>query len=151
MNYDGKGITDITDQVPAFRKSLVASADAEIVTVTSTVGMLWNNIYQVNAAFTYRNLYAGNEYNNENFVSCDLVNSYAWDTALMFIQKCSGQENYATTEYEWTINNTGDSTDVVCNIFDMGGNLSEWTTETNVYNEISGNFYWGYTDVIRRI
>ena len=44
---------------------------------------VYNYVTQSQAANLSRNMY-----NNSNFES-DLVNSYAWDTALVFIQKCS--------------------------------------------------------------
>ena len=33
-------------------------------------------------------------YTSNNFTS-DLMNSYAWDTAITFIQKCTDKTNYA--------------------------------------------------------
>ena len=78
-----------------------------------------------------------------------LVSSYAWDTTIAFIQKTvnnygisSPQGNYGdVSTFTYTditgtrktktsngIIPTGQTT-AVCNIFDMGGNVSEWTTE----------------------
>ena len=82
-------------------------------------------------------------YNSSNFDS-DLINSYAWDTAIVFIQLFSNDTNYSrqggknTTASlqkcgESILNsvNSGDETrDVRCNIFDMSGNTCEWSTET---------------------
>ena len=74
-------------------------------------------------------------YNNSNIES-DLINSYAWDTALVFIQNCSGDTDYST---QGIIQNTfakcgeahsGTNYDVRCNIYDIAGNTKEWTTET---------------------
>ena len=80
-----------------------------------------------------------------------LVSSYAWDTTLCFIQKIvdnygnsSPQGNYTDTTFSYTditgasktkeknskaLVPTGQTTPV-CNIYDMGGNVYEWTTET---------------------
>lgn len=80
-----------------------------------------------------------------------LCSSYAWDTAINFIQNNSGKTNYATTTDElngnWkskdVVDNNGDiiknadtgaglktgSTTSLCNIYDMGGNVAELTTE----------------------
>ena len=84
-----------------------------------------DNITQHNASVAARKMYNGNSY-----VVSDLSNSYMWDTAIVFIQKCSSKTNYSNkkdgsgTEY-----NTGASSDVVCNIYDMSGNVWEYTTE----------------------
>ena len=67
-------------------------------------------------------------------VESDLVNSYAWDTAIVFIQNMKAENsNYANAGRDETENsslmNTGETGDKVCNIFDMAANLLEWTTE----------------------
>ena len=85
---------------------------------------VWTNITQPNASIACQNLYEG--------VNSDLVNSYAWDTAILFIQK------YADSDYSRqdgrSINSskqtTGLSGDIQLNIYDMAGNCVEWTTET---------------------
>ena len=80
-----------------------------------------------------------------------LVSSYAWDTTIAFIQKVNSdygsstpQGNYADTKITY-VDITGTSqtkakpsavlvptgqTTPVCNIYDMGGNVWEWTTES---------------------
>jgi len=65
-------------------------------------------------------------------VETALMNSYAWDTALQWIDK--DYEDYSTTysygNYSGTIYPTGQfETDRVKNIFDIAGNVREWTTE----------------------
>lgn len=65
-------------------------------------------------------------------VETTLMNSYAWDTALQWIDK--GYGDYSTTysygNYSGTIYPTGAyGTDRVKNIFDIAGNVREWTTE----------------------
>ena len=94
----------------------------------SKVGSLWNNVTQIDAAKISRNMY-----NNDSSVGVesDLVNSYAWDTAIVFIQAMgNGNENYANKE---SVNssraNTGTIGDEVCNIHDMASNYCEWNTE----------------------
>ena len=73
--------------------------------------------------------------NNDNFTS-DLVNSYAWDTTLVFIQKCSDNSAYSqqTSSNIGTVVEKGtvgtDTEDVKCNIYDMASNCVEWSTET---------------------
>ena len=101
----------------------------------SKVGSLWNNVTQLDAAKISRNMY-----NNDSSVGVesDLVNSYAWDTAIVFIQAMgNGNANYANKR---SVNssraNTGKTGDEVCNIHDMASNCFEWSTEysTNAYS-----------------
>ena len=80
-----------------------------------------------------------------------LVSSYAWDTTISFLQKVnsdygssSEEGNYYDTTFSYTditgatktkasdsevLVPTGQTTPV-CNIYDMGGNVWEWTTES---------------------
>ena len=82
-----------------------------------------------------------------------LVSSYAWDTTIAFLQKVnsdygssSEEGNYGNTTFPYTditgatktkvsgvliyvLVPTGQTTPV-CNIYDMGGNVFEWTTES---------------------
>ena len=91
-----------------------------------TKGYLVVAISQINAAKMSRNMY-----NNENSVGVesDLASSYAWDTAIVFIQEM-GNTNYANkTSVNTKITNTGTTMDKVCNIYDMASNIQEWTTE----------------------
>ena len=75
---------------------------------------------------------AQNMYNSTKFTS-DLMNSYAWDTAITFIQKCTKETNYAnqTSLNTGSVAQTGTTNDKQCNIFDMASNVMEWTTETS--------------------
>ena len=81
-----------------------------------------------------------------------LVSSYAWDTTIAFLQKVnsdygssSEEGNYYDTTFSYTditgatktkasdsevLVPTGQTTPV-CNIYDMGGNVWEWTTESS--------------------
>ena len=92
----------------------------------SKVGSLWNNVTQIDAAKISRNMY-----NNDSNVGVesDLVNSYAYDTAIVFIQEM-GHTNYANKRsVNVSKKNTGKTGDEVCNIHDMASNCYEWTTE----------------------
>ena len=77
-------------------------------------------------------------YTSSNFDS-DLINSYAWDTAIVFIQIFSGDTDYSRqTRLQSTLAKCGEATDgtnkdVRCNIYDMAGNTVEWTTESFSY------------------
>ena len=64
-------------------------------------------------------------------INSDLVNSYAWDTAILYIEKCGTNSNYANkTDGNGTLKVTGNNSDEQCKINDMAGNIMEWTTET---------------------
>ena len=91
---------------------------------------VYNYVTQLQSAQQSQNMY------NNKFTS-DLMNSYAWDTAIIFIQKCTDQTKYSRQNSlnSGSISQTGTTTDKQCNIFDMASNLREWTTETtNVAN-----------------
>ena len=90
------------------------------------------NITQPNAAKVAREMYGEVKENNELVYASDLVNSYAWDTAIIFIQTYSTEtdaSSYASQNKSTSFANTGKSNDKYCNIFDMSGNADEWTTE----------------------
>ena len=101
-----------------------------------------------------------------------LVSSYAWDTTIAFIEKTvnnygssSSQGNYKDTSVTYKditdeskpkktkaenlplLVATGQTTPV-CNIYDMGGNVWEWTTEsysdTNIPYAKRGGYYDNY-------
>ena len=78
---------------------------------------------------------AQNMYNNNKFTS-DLMNSYAWDTATLFLQKCGtntaySRKNSVNTTLSQTGTNIQSTKDVQCNVYDMASNVREWTTETS--------------------
>ena len=99
---------------------------------------VWNYVTQNKASELSRDMYK-----SEPKVKSDLINSYAWDTAIVFIQKCGTESNRST--YSYTLGESSTSApqttgtnilkatskvDKQCNIFDMAGNCLEWTTET---------------------
>ena len=90
-----------------------------------TTGTLWNFITQLDASKI-----SINTYSKENAtVKSDLMNSYAWDTAIVFIQE-AGRTNYANKkDGNGTLKNTGATGDEVCKINDMASNLRKCTTE----------------------
>ena len=90
------------------------------------------DITQPNAAKAAREMYGEIKENNKLVYASDLVNSYAWDTAIVFIQTYSVKTDYASHNESNTtkaFTATGKNNDKYCNIFDMSGNASEWTTE----------------------
>ena len=101
------------------------------------------NITQPNAAKAAREMYGEIKENNKLVYASDLVNSYAWDTAIVFIQTYSGKTDYASHNESKTtkaFTATGKNNDKYCNIWDMSGNAYEWTTEYSAYSRDS-NFY----------
>ena len=95
----------------------------------------WVDITQPDAAAQARGMY------NSNYVESDLINSYSWDTAIVFIQKYSGNANYANKASVNTSKlNTGKAGDKVCNIYDMASNCWEWSTEHSAYTVSSTSY-----------
>ena len=117
---------------------------------------VWNSITQPKASEVSRNMYG-----SEAKVTSDLINSYAWDTAIVFIQKCGTESNSLTYSQTAGLSLTSTSkpqttgtnilnetkkVDKQCNIFDMAGNCWEWTTETSSLSSIPcvsrGGYYY---------
>ena len=93
--------------------------------VTKAGNFVYNYVTQSQAATLSRNMYT-----SSNFTS-DLINSYAWDTALVFIQSCSDDNRYSQqNSSNSSLSTTGTTNDVKCNIYDMASNCYEWSTET---------------------
>ena len=94
---------------------------------------LLTKITQPNAAKAAREMYGEVKENDELIYASDLVNSYAWDTAIIFIQTYSTEtdaSSYASKNKSASFANTGINNDKYCNIWDMSGNGNEWTTES---------------------
>ena len=124
-----------------------------------------NFVTQPQAATLARGMYGV----NKNFTS-DLVNSYAWDTAIVFLQTFDNREDKTKPYSRQSSLNTGslpaekgtnhlsgsEKQDKICNIWDMASNTSEWTTETSNYPSApsvdrGGNYaYDDYTSIRNR-
>ena len=115
---------------------------------------VWNYVTQNKASKLSRDMYG-----SEAKVTSDLINSYAWDTAIVFIQKCGterksstysqtlGESSTSTSDPQTTGTNILKATNKVdkqCNIFDMAGNCMEWTTETGSDSIHSCGYRGGY-------
>ena len=101
------------------------STNDENQVVTKAGNFVYNYVTQSQAATLSRNMYT-----SSNFTS-DLINSYAWDTALVFIQSCSDDNRYSQqSSSNSSLSTTGTTNDVKCNIYDMASNCVEWSTET---------------------
>ena len=75
-------------------------------------------------------------YGETGTFSSDLINSFAWDTAIVFLQEFDDRTGEDLTPYSrqkslnTSLSTTGTTTDVICNIYDMASNCYEWSTET---------------------
>ena len=123
---------------------------------------VYNYVTQPQAATLSRGMYAGTPFES------DLVNSYAWDTATLFLQAFDNRTTDKTTKYsrqnslnirsdglasKGTNNLTEASKiDKICNVYDMASNCYEWSTETSSGSNVpctgrGGNYGYsgGYT------
>ena len=116
------------------RTSITRTAnDIELTQVTERGD---ENVYfyvtQKQAADLSKNMY------NSDLYTSDLMNSYAWDTAIVFLQSCGknlmySRQNSLNDEVALMgTNNLGDvnKIDIQCNVYDMASNLREYSTET---------------------
>ena len=102
-----------------------AKEDALTQITSKKADYVYNFVTQPQAAEQARGMY------NKSTFTSDLMNSYAWDTALVFIQKCGENANYSNqnslnTEFA----EKGTDSDKQCNVYDVASNIKEWTTET---------------------
>ena len=132
--YNSSGTDTATKFANAKPLSKVSTANSTS-SMNYKEGTLWNFITQPQAALVSQNMYK-----NDKYVESDLINSYAWDTAIVYIQ-AMGNSNYANQiDGSWTLKNTGSTGDEKCKIFDMAVNTAEWTTEYSAYT-LSSNAY----------
>ena len=122
-----------------------SSSSQTVIPVFKDNQIVYNYIKQPNAANLVRNLYA-----NKNIqYTSDLVNSYAWDTSIIFIQEFSGDTDYSIqNSIKNSLSKTGQAIyetnkDVRCNIYDMAGNVLEWCTETCSLSEFQSSYRGG--------
>ncbi len=130
--YNASGTT--TEEKYGSAKPLSKASTANSTTAMNYVeGTLWNFINQGQASIVSQNMYK-----NDSYVESDLINSYAWYTAIVYIQ-AMGNTNYINQiDGSGTLKNTGTTEDQKCKIFDVSGNLVEWTTEYSSY-VVNGN------------
>ena len=100
---------------------------------------VYNWVTQPQAAALSRGMYEGTPFES------DLINSYAWDTATLFLQTFDNRTNKDSVKKYSRQNslnlgnpvNTGTNNlteaskiDKICNVYDMASNCFEWSTET---------------------
>ena len=114
---------------------------------------VYNYVTQPQAAKLSREMYSGTPFES------DLVNSYAWDTATLFLQTIDNRTTDKSQKYSiqtslnTSLANKGTNNlteaikqDKICNVYDMASNCFEWTTETYRYGGLpvtgrGGNYY----------
>ena len=130
------------------RTATARSASGNALTQITEKGTenVYNYVTQLQAAQLSQNMY-----NSDKFTS-DLMNSYAWDTATVFIQNCGTNAKYSrqnslnTSLLQTGTNSLTDTSkiDVQCNIYDMASNIEEWTTETSYDSDSPCVYRGGY-------
>ena len=126
-----------------------STSDANQLVCTAD-NYVYNWVSQPQAANLSRNMYS-----DSNFES-DLINSYAWDTAITFLQKFDNRENKTETTKPYSRQNSLNTSlatqgtnklsiqDKICNIYDMASNTYEWTTEAYSYPNVPCVLRGGY-------
>ncbi len=135
-NYNTNSIITSNDNNETNWTGYQAEEGKKLELVTKPNNQIWNYVTPHKASELSRSMYV-----DKTFTS-DLMNSYAWDTAVVFIQKCTNR-NYAnqTSLNKEKLANKGtnnlsiDNQDKICNIWDMASNCWEHTTET--YKDIN--------------
>ena len=146
-----KNITNFKNSVKANGGYYIGRYEARTTTARTASGnaltqitekgtdQVYNYVTQKQAAEQAQGMYTSN-----NFTS-DLMNSYAWDTATLFLQNCGTNKKYSVqTSLNRSLLQTGTNAlsetkkiDKQCNVYDMASNVGEWTTETST----SDSFY----------
>ena len=143
-----KNITNFKNSVKANGGYYIGRYEARTTTARTASGnaltqitekgtdQVYNYVTQKQAAEQAQGMYTSN-----NFTS-DLMNSYAWDTATLFLQNCGTNKKYSVqTSLNRSLLQTGTNAlsetkkiDKQCNVYDMASNVGEWTTETSTSN-----------------
>ena len=107
------------------------NSNGDLTTISTDT--VWNGVNQATASSESQGMYADG-YESGTF-SSDLISSYAWDTAIVFLQTFDNRVDKTTpysmqTSLNESLSETGTTTDAICNIYDMASNCFEWSTET---------------------
>ena len=129
------GRYEARDKVAIAERTNSSNATNQVVCTDNNY--IYNYVTQKQAAELSREMYSDN-----NFES-DLVNSYAWDTAVYFLQIFDNRTDKTKAYSRQSSLNIGSlasqgtnkledtsKQDVICNVYDMASNCLEWTTET---------------------
>ena len=104
-----------------------AKTDPETQITVKKSDYVYNYVTQIQAATQAKNMYN----KTTTGVTSELMNSYAWDTATLFLQTFGGNNKYSRqNSLNKSLAKTGTDIDKQCNVYDMASNVYEWTTET---------------------
>ena len=132
-NYNASKISTFNSDKSEDWTRYVAESGKNLKLVSKANSQVWNYVTQKKASSLCQSMYTNKPYDS------DLVNSYAWDTAIIFFQEFGNNSTYAR---KGSVNNsfsntgtsgtsyTGTEKDVICNVYDMASNCYEWSTET---------------------
>ena len=86
-------------------------------------------------------------------VTSELMNSYAWDTATLFLQTFGENNKYSRQNNLNTgiLALNGTDNDKQCNVYDMASNVYEWTTETSSTSNLPCTYRGGSYNPFRRL
>lgn len=109
-----------------------SSTDALTIVTEKATDFVYNYIKQGFAAEKARKMYINDNNEENNNFETDLVNSYAWDTTILFLQEY-GENIYSrsTSVNTDALEEKGTTIDKVCNVYDMASNCIEYTTESS--------------------
>jgi len=142
INYDTTKTVRSNSSSETNWTGYVAEEGKELQLVSKKDVQVWNYVTQNKASSLSRSMYT-----SSNFTS-DLINSYAWDTAIIFIQTFGGCADYAERNFSTSFANTGINNDKYCNIYDMSGNAFEWSTETSSHAGFPCVYRGGYSGTV---
>ena len=129
-----EGYTSVDTNCPYNNPNWVGYTGGKLV--EKPEAQVFNYITQNKASELSRTMYSNNRY-----FESDLINSYAWDTAALFLQEYDNREGTNLTPYSVQSSiNTGSvlekgtvletNKDKICNVYDIASNCFEWSTET---------------------
>ena len=132
-NYDASNINTSNSGNSTDWTGYVAESGKQLKLASKANSQVWNYVTQNKASSLCQSMYINNPFES------DLVNSYAWDTAIIFFQEFGDNSTYASKKsVNSSLANTGTSgtsytgtaKDIICNVYDMASNCYEWSTET---------------------
>ena len=139
----------ISENINAFKTSVATNGgfyigryearknSSEKLTTVKT-DKVWYDVAQRYAATNSKNMYTTG-------VTSELMNSYAWDTATLFLQTFGENNKYSRQNSLNTgiLALNGTDNDKQCNVYDMASNVGEVTTETYCISGVPCTFRGG--------
>ena len=163
-NTVAKSITNFKNSVTTNEGYYIGRYEARTTTKRTAAGNTLTQITEKGTDYVYNYVtqiqaasQAQKMYDNTHPYTSDLMNSYAWDTATLFLQSCGTNNKYSrqtrvSSSPATTGTNNQTTKDIQCNVYDMASNVFEWTTEASSFSgrpcSLRGGFYdfaYGYT------